>query len=401
MLSCAADLPDRRFTPEMAEDLSSPRPRVLVAEDQASVADAITILLKQNGFEVETVDSPGAAIRALQTHKFDLVLIDMNYHRDTTTGAEGLELLARIQSLDRNLPVIVMTAWGSIEVAVQAMQRGASDFIQKPWDNRWLIEVIERQIRRAEQARRAARLEQLEMDEAVAIQRKLVPQTVQSIPGTEISAVLHTARPIGGDYFDVLKLSDTSLAVCVADAVGKGVPAALLMANLQATVRAVAGPSPAEVCERVNRSLQAINISGNYMSLFYGVLDANGMEFSYCNAGHPSPLLLTNNGNFVALERGGAVLGHFPDWKYEQDTIHLGRGDRMVIYTDGIAEATNARGEQFGLKGIAATLRAHASGEADQIRDQIMNAVKQHCGGPPEDDATLLVIALLGGVRRR
>src|SRR6267142_1914560 len=352
MLCCAANLPDNRLTPEMAGDVSPPRPRVLVAEDQASVADAITILLKQNGLDVQTVDSPDAAIRALQAHEFDLVLMDMNYHRDTTTGAEGLELLARIQILDRGLPVIVMTAWGSIEVAVQAMQRGASDFIQKPWDNRWLIEVIERQIRRAEQARRAARQEQFEMDEAVEIQRKLVPQTMPSIPGTEISAVLHTARPIGGDYFDVLKLSDTSLAVCVADAVGKGVPAGLLMANLQAVVRAVAGPSPAELCARVNRILRATDISGKYTSLFYGVLDANSMEFSYCNAGHPSPLLLTNQGNLVALERGGAVLGHFPDWKYEQDTVRLGRGDRMVIYTDGIAEATNVAGEQFGLKGI-------------------------------------------------
>src|SRR5262249_47724272 len=248
MLFCAANLPDNRFIPEIARDLPHRRPRVLVAEDQAAVADAITLLLKQHGFAVEAVDSPDAAIRALQSHDFDLILMDMNYHHDTTSGAEGLELLARIQRLDRDLPVIVMTAWGSIEVAVQAMQRGARDFIQKPWDNRWLIEVIEKQIRRAEQVRRAARLEQFEMDEAVEIQRKLVPETVPSIPGTEISAILHTARPIGGDYFDVLKLSDTSVAVCVADAVGKGVPAALLMANLQAAVRAAAGPCPAELC---------------------------------------------------------------------------------------------------------------------------------------------------------
>ena len=111
------------------------KPKLLVADDQPDVLTALRLLLKGEGFQTETVTSPAGVLKALEEEDFDALLMDLNYTRDTTSGKEGLDLLSRIQSMDGTLPVVVMTAWGSVEVAVEAMRRGARDFIQKPWDN--------------------------------------------------------------------------------------------------------------------------------------------------------------------------------------------------------------------------------------------------------------------------
>src|SRR5205085_4723599 len=119
----------------------------------------IRLLLKAEGYQIETVSSPAAVISSLETREFDAVLIDLNYTRDTTSGQEGLDLLTRIQSLDGMLPVIVMTAWGSVEIAVEAMRRGARDFIQKPWENERLSSIVRTQLELSQALRRGQQLE--------------------------------------------------------------------------------------------------------------------------------------------------------------------------------------------------------------------------------------------------
>jgi DNA-binding NtrC family response regulator len=135
------------------------RIRVLVADDQADVREALRLLLKAEGYYAETVSSPQAAMAALQSNDFDIVLMDLNYQRDTTSGQEGMELLNRIQSLDGRPVVVVMTAWGSVELAVEAMRRGAKDFVQKPWENQRLLSIIRTQVDLYRTQRRAERLE--------------------------------------------------------------------------------------------------------------------------------------------------------------------------------------------------------------------------------------------------
>jgi len=125
-------------------------PRVLIADDQSDVLEALRLLLKAEGFILETASSPAGVLAAVEAREFDVALIDLNYTRDTTSGEEGLNLLSRIQSIDPTLPVVVMTAWGSVEVAVEAMRRGARDFVQKPWDNAQLLLVIQQGIERAQ-----------------------------------------------------------------------------------------------------------------------------------------------------------------------------------------------------------------------------------------------------------
>lgn len=133
--------------------------RLLIADDQRDVLEALRLLLKTEGFAIETAASPGAILDALQSREFDAVLMDLNYTRDTTSGQEGLDLLGRIQAIDSTLPVIVMTAWGSVELAVEAMRRGARDFVQKPWENARLLAVLRTQIELGGALRRSQRLE--------------------------------------------------------------------------------------------------------------------------------------------------------------------------------------------------------------------------------------------------
>src|SRR5438477_2218943 len=138
---------------------NSPPHRVLVADDQADIRDALRLLLKREGYEIHGAASPSEALTALEAREFDAVLMDLNYARDTTSGQEGLDLLPRIQMMDSTLPVIVMTAWSSVEVAVEAMRRGARDFIPKPWENTRLVTVIRTQIDLRQALRQASRLE--------------------------------------------------------------------------------------------------------------------------------------------------------------------------------------------------------------------------------------------------
>jgi len=139
--------------------MSQPSPRVLVADDQADVLEALRLLLKGEGYAIETAASPAGILAALETREFDVLLMDLNYARDTTSGKEGLDLLSRIQGLDPTLPIVVMTAWASVDVAVEAMRRGARDFVQKPWENARLLSILGTQAELARALRRGQRLE--------------------------------------------------------------------------------------------------------------------------------------------------------------------------------------------------------------------------------------------------
>jgi DNA-binding NtrC family response regulator len=137
----------------------SPSPRILIVDDQEDVLVALRLLLKGEGYRSETANSPSKALAALEQTEFDAVLIDLNYTRDTTSGQEGLDLLARIQAADGTMPVVVMTAWANVELAVEAMRRGARDFIQKPWDNARLLAILRTQVELSRALRRGQRLE--------------------------------------------------------------------------------------------------------------------------------------------------------------------------------------------------------------------------------------------------
>src|SRR5215472_7895969 len=158
--------------PEPSTNRTAPKPkpyRILVCDDQVDVLEAMRLLLKGQGWQSHTVDSPRGLLRAARAEPFDLILADLNYTRDTTSGEEGLDLLASLDAQGNATPVVVMTAWGSVDLAVEAMRRGACDFIQKPWDNERVISVVRKQ---AESERRR----KSEMEIAANVQQKLFPR---------------------------------------------------------------------------------------------------------------------------------------------------------------------------------------------------------------------------------
>lgn len=178
-------------------------PRILIADDQADVLAALSLLLKGERFQIESASSPEGVLRAIDTHELDVVLIDLNYARDTTSGSEGLDLLSRIRAADPTLPVVVMTAWGSVDLAVEAMRRGARDFIQKPWDNARLLAVLRTQVELGEALRRGRRLEAENMAlRDSAAETNDLPQVVADSPS--MKSVLNLVERIGPADANVL-----------------------------------------------------------------------------------------------------------------------------------------------------------------------------------------------------
>jgi DNA-binding NtrC family response regulator len=179
-------------------------PRILIADDQADVLAALSLLLKGERFQIESASSPEGVLKAIDTHELDVVLIDLNYARDTTSGSEGLDLLTRIRAVDPTLPVVVMTAWGSVDLAVEAMRRGARDFIQKPWDNARLLAVLRTQVELAEALRRGRRLEaeNIALRDSVSESSNDIPQIISESPA--MKSVLNLVERIGPADANVL-----------------------------------------------------------------------------------------------------------------------------------------------------------------------------------------------------
>src|SRR5215472_577358 len=328
----------------------SERPRVLVSEDQDDVLTALGLLLKSNGYETEFVRSPAEAVKALARRSFDAVLLDLNYSRATTSGAEGLELLSQVQALDNTMAVVVMTAWATVELAVDAMHRGACEFVQKPWDNAHLLKVLNEQMNRSRALRQKRLNEELEQQEAAQIQRALMPAEIPAPDGLSIVASSQSARTVGGDYYDVIRIAENKLAICIADVMGKGVGAALLMSNLQAAVRTLAPQltDPGELCNRVNEIISANSVPGKFITFFYCVVDLEQKRITYTNAGHNWPILARAAGTCERLSTDDVVLGTLRQWHYRQHQLQLRSGDRLVLFTDGITECANGDSVEFG-----------------------------------------------------
>src|SRR6476469_1007557 len=164
------------------------QPRILIADDQRDLLDALRLLLKAEGIAMDAVTSPEAVVDAVARGTYDLLLMDLNYTGDTTSGREGIDLLARVQQHDRLLPIVVMTGWGSVDLAVERMRRGVCDFVQKPWDNRQLLNTLHTEIDKGRARRHAQAQEARELDEARRIQRKLLPATLPQVDGCELAA---------------------------------------------------------------------------------------------------------------------------------------------------------------------------------------------------------------------
>jgi phosphoserine phosphatase RsbU/P len=398
---------------EISLDRETMQPRILIADDQQDVLDALRLLLKGHGYSIETVNSPADLLAAVAREEFDILLIDLNYARDTTSGREGLDVLSRLKEIEDSPPVVAMTGWATVGLAVETMQYGVSDFVEKPWTNTRLLEILQKQIglgrerresRRREAAEARARKEALlhqqeqerEMAEAKAIQEKLLPRDIPQLPGYEIAGVWQAARVVGGDYYDILRLAEETVGLCIADVAGKGMPAALLMSNLQAAVRGLASASlaPDLLCGRLNSLIGRNTASDRFITFFYAQLEGPARQLTYANAGHNAPFVVRADGSHERLREGGAVLGVFEGKIYDQGSVQLAAGDRVVLFTDGITEACSPGDEEFGEARLLGVLKEHRGLTAGELQSKILAVVAEFSGDRWQDDATLLVLAV-------
>jgi sigma-B regulation protein RsbU (phosphoserine phosphatase) len=368
--------------------------RVLVADDQPDVLEALRWLLTGEGYEPEFVSSTDAVLERLRERSFDLLLMDLNYSRDTTSGREGLELIPQVRAHDPSLPIVVMTGWGSVDTAVEAMRLGAKSFVQKPWEDVTLLEIVQREIEDAQAGKRRDAKQQREFEDARLIQRGLLPAAMPQAAGVQLASSWQPANGVGGDCFDALAFGG-GVGLTIADVAGKGVPAALLMSNLQAAVRAFAqeGAAPGSVCTSVNRLLCRNMASGRFVTFCYVRLDPAAQRLTYANAGHNPPLLIRADGRVDQLAPTGTVLGVFAESTYEQGDFHVGPGDRLILYTDGITEGRNTAGDEFGEDRLAETAARHRTLPAEEMLAALLRDVEAFNDGKYEDDATLIVAA--------
>lgn len=234
-----------------------------------------------------------------------------------------------------------------------------------------------------------------EMRLAHDIQVALQPSAAPPIHGYQTYGVNVPAEAVGGDYFDFISVDDDRIGLCVGDVSGKGLPASLLMANVQATLRGQVAwcESVSECVSRANGLLCNSIRRGNFVTLFYGVLDHKKHVFRFANAGHNRPILLIPGEKPQFLMLGGLVLGVLPDFPYEEDEVSLPPGSVLCIYSDGVTEAMNTRREQFDEERLERVLVDNVHHSAQEITEAIKTAVDEFAAGAPvHDDVTILVV---------
>lgn len=268
-------------------------------------------------------------------------------------------------------------------------------------DNQRLLSIISTQSAQVIENARLYEKEQtlLQMKQEIKlasdIQLGLLPKSSPSIPGYDISGISYPAQVVGGDYFDFIPMENNRLAVCVGDISGKGLPAALLMANLQATIRGqtLLDPPPKECLQRSNKLLYRSTDPQKFATLFYGILDAEKHEICFSNAGHNRPVFLTKGKDPEFLELKGLALSFMENFPYQERTIPLKSEDVLLIYSDGITEAMNTKNEEYGEEKLIEVAKDNASLSAADLLKKIIDTVQKHATGEPQsDDITLIII---------
>ncbi len=301
-----------------------------------------------------------------------------------------MDLLASLEAQGNTVPVVVMTAWGNVDLAVEAMRRGACDFVQKPWDNNRLLATIRKQ---AEPVRKR----KSELEIAANVQQKLFPRKSRRLATLDYAGHCMPAHEVGGDYYDFLEISDHAIGFVLGDVSGKGVPAALLMANLQACFRSQSPQSlerPAALLAMVNKHFFDSTAAERFATLVFAAYDDRTRKIRYVNCAHCPPLLLRAGGEIEQLESTATMLGAFEQWNCAEVGTELRPGDTLLLYSDGVTEAGAESGEEFGDDRLMHALRANHALPAEALVQAIVDDVNEFSAGARSDDVT--VVALRG-----
>lgn len=360
--------------------------RALVVDDDPFINRLVRILLENLGYQVSGASDGSEGMKLIEEHPPDLLFLDV-----AMPEVDGLEVLEWVRSKHLDLAVVIMTAFGSENTAIEALRRGADDYLRKPFESMEFQAVIERTIARLYLTRQNVQLRrqlEAELTQAAVIQSELLPQDRPNLAAFEVAAHFQAARQVSGDFYDWHFTGMGHFALTLGDVMGKGMPAALLMATVRATLRAVAQyNSPAETITTLSSTLTPdLEKSGSFVTLFHGHLDPELSQLRFVNAGHGLSVILRASGAVETLASHGLPLGIFAHDQYEESRVIFEPGDVLLIYSDGLIDA------RPDLR-VDATLLADIvkdTTSAQAIVDQLV-ALVQSVNSLP-DDMTLLVL---------
>ena len=367
--------------------------RVLVVDDMKANVDMLVEALRGEHKLSVALDGE-AALRAVQKSPPDLLLLDI-----VMPGLDGYEVCRRLRAdpATREIPIMFLSSLEDVKDKAKGFELGANDYLTKPFE---ILEVKAR-VRSLLKAKAYADAIRAAQDRDLAIAREIqmgilpsdIPSRVRGT-GWDVHATIEPARHVGGDLFEVLRLSDDRLVLAVGDVCGKGIPAALFMAVAVTLLRTLARQldGPAEILGRLNDELAAQNPRGMFVTMV--CLDVRGSKVTCANAGHDSTLRVGAAGApQQVFPSSGTVLGLFPGQQYADETLELGPGESLVLYTDGVSEANDATGALFGEERLHACLAQGGAQTAAGTVDRLLGAVRAFAGGAPQsDDITILVL---------
>ena len=376
--------------------------KILVVDDEPDVEPLVLQRMRRDirsrKYEFVFAHNGVEAVELLNKDEdIDMVISDINMPQ-----MDGLTLMEQISEINPNIRSIIVSAYGDMKNIRTAMNRGAFDFVTKPLDFGDLRVTIERTLRHMEEWREALSSRdklvalQNELDVASGIQQSILPSVFPSRDDYQIYASMEPARNVGGDFFDVVRLEGGRVGLAIADVSDKGVPAALFMMSSRTWMKGavISSPEPGTVLGEVNALLHEDNDTQMFVTVLYAVYNPETGEFTYASGGHDAPLLVHPDGSSELLPlTGGIALGIVSDLAYGQNSVVLDHGDTLVLYTDGVTEAMNGEGEQFGIERLRKVFSNRAPKDANEAAHKIFEAVNTFADGAAQsDDITCLTL---------
>lgn len=370
---------------------------ILIVEDEPGIAFGLESDLQAEGYAVTVAGDGNDAVRRACAETFDLILLDV-----MLPYKDGFEVCRELRQMGVFTPVVMLTAKSDEFDKVLGLDLGANDYITKPFRPRELRARIRAALRHRPGSESPGADLQRQLRVASLVQQRLFPQLPPALPTLDYAGFCRPALGMSGDYYDFFDLGPGKLGLLVTDVVGKGIPAALLMASVHGCVRTHApqlGDRCGEVLSRLNTSLYESTDASMFATVVYAVYDESTRVLTYANAGHEPPLLLRQAAGRSAcqgLDPLTPPAGMFPTLAPLQASVQLIPGDWLLIFTDGVTEAPNERWEQFGRERVLAVMQRNPDIAAVQMRDAILAELADHTRGVVQaDDVTLIAAHVL------
>ena len=376
--------------------------KILVVDDEPDLEPLILQRMRRNiragQYEFVFAQNGVEALKRLnEDESIDMVLSDINMPQ-----MDGLTLLAQIPDVNPNIRSVIISAYGDMKNIRTAMNRGAFDFVTKPIDFDDLRVTIERTLRHLTEWREALSSRdklvalQNELDVASRMQQSILPTTFPEGPEFQVFGNMEPARNVGGDFFDVVPLENGRIGVGIADVSDKGVPAALFMMSSRTLLKgaAIGSSGPGAVLREVNDLLHQDNEASMFVTVLYAVYEPATGELTYASGGHDAPLVVHADGSSTSPPlTGGIALGVLPDFPFGESSVTLSPGDIVVLYTDGVTEAMDGAGEQFGLDRLREVFAEAPPKDSQEANRAVFDAVHSFAGEVPlSDDVTCVTL---------